>query len=407
MHGRWIGSAFLAVSCAVLGGAGDCVLPGPTNHQITVGQGFTDVSPHQIVRTTGNVIYTVAPTCASFPNCPNNVIRVFKGNQPGTPTAFIEVDAAHAPGSSVGAVSTAIDGSNQIHVVYNKKSGSAKYAIFDTNQDLWVWSETLGSTGWTDFTQGMEGTAIALDASGTPHVIFTTRTGTNNAMRLKYTENAGGGWTTPIDVADKVDCNPASAYCAAWHPTLAFTPSGDLLLAWLNGTDDYVPDGRIRIRTRTAAGTWQASVAINDTVMTGLDNGPSMIVTTDGVAHITFDNNANKIRYWYNAGAGWLGDKQPPGQVTHDPSLGTDLLDTVYIYGHGTPQGGIGGHGENMYYFSKPAGGSWGAWTLYASGSVDSSVSTRWSQFFHFHPENMDILYWFDAYPNVLIAGVN
>jgi len=395
-------------ACLEQGGTDDCSGSGLTNHQITVGQGYSDVSPHQIVRTTANVLYTVAASCSSYPDCPDNVIHVFEGNQPGTPTAFVEADAAHAPGTSVGAVSVAIDGANQIHVLYNQKTGSAIYAVFDTTTDTWVSSETLGATGWTDFTQGQEGTALAVDASGVPHAIFTTRTGPNNAVRLKYTQRLSTGWVAPIDVADQVDCNPPdSDYCGAWHPTLAFTPSGDLLLAWLNSVGDYVPDGRIRVRKRTAAGAWSASVAIPDDAMSGLDNGPSMIVTADGVAHITFDNTDNEIRYWYDAGAGWLGDQQPPSQVTHDPSLGVDLSNTLHIFGHGTPQGDVGGHGENMYFFSKPSGGAWGSWTLYASGSVDSSVSTRWSQFFHFHPENMDILYWADAYPNVLLVGVN
>lgn len=400
-------SLLLAPLLFTLGGADTCSLPSPTNRQIPSGQGYTDVSPHQIVRTSANVIYTVTPTCADYPDCPNNAIRVHKGNQPGTPTAFLEVDAAHAPGGGVGQPAVAIDGTNKIHVIWNKRTGSMRYATFDTTTDLWSAAESLGTSGWTDFGQGEQGTALALDASGTPHAVWSTRTGINNRLRLKYARRLAGGWETPIDVADVVDCNPASDYCNAWHPTLAFTPSGELLLAWLNGTYDYVPDGRIRIRKRTAAGTWQPSVALAADAMSGIDQGPSLIVGTDGVAHIAFCDTQNRIRYWYDAGAGWKGDKQPASQQTHNPSLGIDLTNTVYIYGHGTPQGGLGGHGNNMYYFAKPPGGSWSAWTLYASGSIDSSASTRWSQFFHYHPENVDILYWGDSYPNYLFVGVN
>ncbi len=390
-----------------LSGADECLVPSPSNHQIAWGQGYSDVSPHQIVRTTANIIYTVAPTCADYPDCPNNVIRVHKGNQAGTPTAYTELDAAHAPGGGVGSVAVAIDGQDKIHVLWHKRSGTMRYAVFDTATSAWGTAESLGSTGWTDFGQGEEGVGIALDSSGIPHAVWNTRTGINNRLRIQYARRPSTGWTTPVEVSDVVDCNPASDYCNAWHPTLAFTPGGDLLLAWLNGTYDYVPDGRVRVRKRTAAGTWQSSVAISSSAQSGIDQGPSMIVTTDGVAHLTFLDTSNRIRYWYDDGTGWKGDLQPSTQVTHNPSLGTDLTGAIFIYGHGTPVGPISGHGNNLYYFTRARGGLWSAWTLYASGSIDSSVSTRWSQFFHHHPENRDTLYWGDSYPNYLYVGVN
>jgi len=67
-------SLLLVPLVVVLGGTDTCSLPSPTNRQIASGQGYTDVSPHQIVRTSSNVIYTVTPTCADYPECPNNAI---------------------------------------------------------------------------------------------------------------------------------------------------------------------------------------------------------------------------------------------------------------------------------------------------------------------------------------------
>ncbi len=405
--GIWRSALWITLAL-VCGGADQCELATSTNHQLVVGRGYTDVSPHQLVRTSANVIYTVAPDCASYPTCPNNAIHVFKAKAAGTPTGFTEKDAAHAPSGGVGSPAVGIDGSDRIHVIWNKSTGTTKYSVFDTTTDTWGTNEVLGSSGWTDFTQGQEGTALAIDATGIPHAVWTQRSGPNNSFRLVYQRRLSSGWETPIDVADVVDCNPPSSYCSAWHPTLAFAPNGTLWLAWLNGTEDYVPDGRIRARKRKASGEWKPSKEIPDNAMTGLDNGPSMIITPDGTVHLTFDDTKNHIRYWYRAGSGWMGDQQPPSQVTHDPSLGTNMSGKIYIYGHGTPQGGIGGHGDNMDYFAKPAGGAWGAWTVYdANPNVDSSVSTRWSQFFFYHPENVDILYWNDNYPNVLYAGIN
>jgi hypothetical protein len=132
--------------------------------------------------------------------------------------------------------------------------------------------------------------------------------------------------------------------------------------------------------------------------MTAIDNGPSLLVTADGIRHLTFLNTNNQIRYWYDAGSGWRGDSQPPTQQTHNPSLGPDGAGGVYLYGHGTPHGGLEGHGDHLYRFHRPAGGSWSAWTLYVTGAFDSSVSTRC-------PERVDILFWADPYPNVLYLG--
>src|SRR3954463_2110516 len=64
-------------------------------HAIAVGPGFTDVSPHQLVRTGGDILYTIAPTCDSYPSCPNNSLHVYRANQPGTPASFAEQDVTH------------------------------------------------------------------------------------------------------------------------------------------------------------------------------------------------------------------------------------------------------------------------------------------------------------------------
>jgi hypothetical protein len=51
--------------------------------------------------------------------------------------------------------------------------------------------------------------------------------------------------------------------------------------------------------------------------------------------------------------------------------------------------------------------GAPGAFTLYASGSFDSSVRVRWEQFFQPFRGEVDVVYWNDAYPNTPVAGVN
>ena len=345
------------------------------------------------------MLYIIVPTCASYPNCPGNALVVYRANAAGTPTAFTAQDVTHQP-SGVGSSASAIDGQNRIHTLWLSRDGRVNYAVFDTGSNIWGAVTALETTGWTSFGQGDEGVGLALDAGGNPHAVWNVQ-GDDGRLHIHYATRTGGAWSTPVAV-DDVALAPNHS---SRHPALAFGPDGALWLAWLDGSFNYTPDGTIHVRTRTSAGVWGASAAIADSAMTTIDNGPSLLVTGDGVVHLTFLNTSDVIRYWYFSADTWHGDRQPATQVTHDPSLGPDGEGGVYIYGHGTPTGGIEGHGDNLYRFHRAANGAWSGWTLYATGAYDSSVSTRWAQFFQSFPQRTDILYWADPYPNVLFLG--
>ncbi|MBI5533340.1 MAG: hypothetical protein HY898_11525 [Deltaproteobacteria bacterium] len=382
---------------------GGAAVAAGANHALEVGPGFTDVSPHQLVRTKAGVLYAFAPECSSYPACPSNALRAYRGAVEAAPGTFALADAAHQPRGDIGTAAVAIDGADKVHVLFTERSdgGSAKYAVFDTASDTWGGAEVIESTGWTTFGQGDEGAAIAVDAAGTPHAAWTYSSG--GALHVHWAMRTAGRWSLPSQLDDA----PLAPNHNTWHPTLAFAPGGELWIAWLDGSTNYAPDGTIRTRRRAGDGTWTPSLAIAEPAMTGIDNGPSLLVTADGVAHLTFCNTKNQIRYWYEAGQGWQGDRQPAAQVTHNPSLGPDGAGGVYIYGHGAPSDGtLDGHGDNLYRLHRPAGAaSWSEWTLYANGAFDSSVTTRWSQFFHYLPTTLDVGYWANDYPNVLWIG--
>jgi hypothetical protein len=348
------------------------------------------------------VLYIVVPTCDSYPACPGNTLKVYRGNQPGTPTQFIEEDAAHAPSGEIGSSAIAIDGSDVIHALWNDRYGRVRYGTFSPVSGTWMDIVTLAQTNWTTFGQGDEGVALAISNTGEPHAAWNGEDASAQ-LHIYHAFAVQGLWTSPTQVDDV----PLDVNHSAWHPTLAFAPDGRLVLAWLDGTFNGADDGVIRVRERLPTGDWTASIAISDQARTSIDNGPSLLITTDNVQHLTFVNYGDVVRYWYNDGSGWRGELQPPNQVTHDPSLGPDCGGGVYIYGHGTPQGSIDGHGDDLFRFHKPRGGSWGAWTHYTTGSFDSSVSTRWSQFFFYHQQIIDVVYWSDPYPNVLYFGTS
>ncbi len=398
-----IGQTSVGIFAFITSSDGDTHVAAAGNHTIAIGPGFTDVSPHQLVRTSANILYTVAPTCDAYPSCPGNSLRVYRADQAGTPTTFSEQDAAHRP-ANVGSSAIAIDGTDTVHVLWNDRAGNVNYRTFSPTNNLWSNTTVVATTNWTDFGQGDEGVALAVDSNGMPHAAWSAK-GSDSILHVYY-GNKGGSWS-----AQQVDDIPLSNNRRTLHPTVAFTATNALVVSWLEGTFNYVPDGIIRLRTRSSAGTWATTQTINDPdgAMTTIDNGPSLLITPDGTIHLTFlaANPADQVRYWYNSGAGWQGDRQPPAQITHDPSLGPDGNGGVFIYGHGTPTP-VDGHGDNLYSFHKAAGATtWEPWTLYVTGSYDSSVSTRWAQFFHTFPQEIDIVYWADAYPNNLSLGTD
>jgi len=117
-----IGQIGIGVFAFVASSGGNAHVDAAGSHTIAVGPGFSDVSPHQLVRTSTNVLYTVVPTCDSYPSCPGNTLRVYRADQPGTPVSFTEQDSTHRPGG-VGSSAIAIDGADTIHVLWNDRTG--------------------------------------------------------------------------------------------------------------------------------------------------------------------------------------------------------------------------------------------------------------------------------------------
>jgi len=389
-----------------------------------VGAGYTDVSPHQIVRDSNNYLYVVAPNGTKFKGNTAAQLLVWKGNQNGAPTSYTVQDQIHSPGFPKTGISitpgittsaSAIDGSDVIHSVWIDGQGntlgtpgSFYYAQLNTVTGKWGAATKIANTNWTGYVPGDEGVALELDSLGNPHVFWTVKIGTQ--LRVYYANRIGGTWSTPFLADDATTVN-------AWHPTMAFAPNGDLLLAYIDGVGNYSHDGTVRTRVRHSTGIWDASLSIPvSQVYTGIDNGPSLLITPDGIQHITFCGNLNDIEYWYNSGAGWTGDQQPHNngqpQITHDPALGPDGAGGLYIYGHGTPAG-VRGNGANKYRFQKVAGEtSWGPWTLVVTNSmIDDSTSTRWSQFHFNYPTTVDFTYWTHVVPNfhnfMIFTGTN
>ena len=166
------------------GGSGTGTSAGERNPSVLVGLGYSDVSPHQLVRTSDDLLYVLVPSCAAYPNCPANTLNVYRANQPGAPTGFSVQDVAHSP-TGLGSSASAIDGQNRIHILWLARDGHVNYAIFDTVSNTWGPTTTLALSNWTTFGQGDEGVALALDANGDPHAVWNALGGDGH-LHIEY-----------------------------------------------------------------------------------------------------------------------------------------------------------------------------------------------------------------------------
>jgi len=390
-----------------------------SNWNVQVGDGYSDVSPKQLVRTKSNYLYTIAPNCDVYPDFTSNgldqSIRVHKSSGVGVPSAFTRKDSANEPTAVTGSAA-AIDSSDNIHIAWVARSTSSlarylRYSVFDTSTDTWGTHTTISSLlDFDDIGQGDQSVSIAIDASDKAHIVFlsTNGTGTLSDRRIYYTNNVSGSWSTPLRLDSDVTYTGNQK---AWHPNIAFDSSGNIITLWEKG--DFNDGQNGVIYSKFYNGSWGSSVqasAAGDNILVGIDQSTSLLVTPDGTFHTTYilysgTNSQKYIRYRYSTDSGstWSGNN-PTNQATHNPSLGW-TGSKVRIIAHGTPDGS--NHGENLYYFEGDGGSaSWGSWTQFVTGTnYDSSVNTRWSQFNHNYPNTFDIIYWNDAYPNVLYAG--
>ncbi len=392
----------LAIFVVVISSCGSCQ---PTT---TAGAGFTDVSPRQLVRSEAGYLYAVVPTCDLYPACAGSEIRAYRGTELLGATKYQLIDPVNSPRDGAVSTAAALDANGLIQVIWIARSGMVRSAAINTATDQWTSIRDIEDSNWTDFGQGDQGVALAVDAAGRAHAFWNRRIDTH--LHIRHSVLVGRSWTAPETVDDVVLTDRGNA----WHPTVAFAPDGTLWLAWLHGSGNYKPDGVIRVRELSPAGRWEASVPIPGGAMTGIDNGPSMLVTPDGVVHLAFGDTGNVATYWYRNASGWHGDRQPPQTRTHNPSLGPDGRGGVFLYAHGTvPANDLAGHGMDLYSMRLPPGatagtvGIWGPWTRIFTGSFDSSVNARWAQFFNPYPALLDLAWWSDSYPNVLWIALN
>jgi hypothetical protein len=371
---------------------------------------------HQIVRTSGNILYTIAPNCDSYPDFTatglTQTIRVHKANQTGIPSSYTRKDSLNEPAAVVGSAA-AIDGSDNIHIAWSARSSLSntrylRYAVFDTSTDTWGAVTTiLSNLDYDDIGQGDENVAIAIDSNGKAHVVFLTTvgTGTLTNRRVYYTNNTTGSWAAATQVDSDITYTGNQK---AWHPGIAFDANGRVVATFLRGTFNGTADGTIYIRTQETNGTWNSSVSVASSVETGIDESVTLLIDSNNRYHFGYSGGKNgsgwqAVLYSYsdNGGTSWTANN-PSSLLTHNVTIGPNGSGGVRLWFHGTTSP------VDVHYVDGPGGsGSWSADTIFIAGTYDSSVGTRWAQYHFTNPNYVDVAYWDEAYPNVLYTGTD
>ncbi len=377
---------------------------------LALGAGHADASPHQLIRTSDDRAILFAGKMA------NNVVRVYRQVTSGLPTSPTEFSAGATvtvPSGNVIAVDAAYDGVGLVYVVANTSSGGIYLMPYEVGSGQFRATLTLASDGGqlvngSGLYAGTEGLAMALDFSGVLHVAYWT-----NGYRIRhctytYTNN------------QVTTCNPFTVDAGgaqATHPAVAISPvDGALTVAWQSDpTTNPGLNSRVLARRRGTDGSW-GTIETVSTVPPyygrgsngneiNVDTGPSLLITTDGVRHLVFNQHFDatgdygRVIYVRNSGSGWVTTSL--NWYSHASVIASGSGGRLAIIGHGGSKSTSAveacKNNRNMCYSILPAGGSWGQAQLFAqySGdlSYDGSPSAKWSAVGHYRPETIEFAF--------------
>lgn len=149
---------------------------------------------------------------------------------------------------------------------------------------------------------------IALDAWGSPHVVWTGQDGTTS--RIYYSENTGSGWSAPENISGTLPGSPVDDKL----PQIALDDDGNPHVTW-TGNDGAVR--RIYYSERNAVGVWQPLEIVSGAGPTPTNNSsPQMALDNDGNPHVTWTgqdgSGVDRTYYSEKTGAVW----PPPNSIS-------------------------------------------------------------------------------------------
>jgi hypothetical protein len=386
----------------------------PTTAVFSIGPGFTDTIPHQIIRTADDRVRVFAGQVQG-----SGTLVAYWTTKPGLPagTADFGGTAQVTDRAALTSVDAVYDGGQFVHVLVATQAGALEDYPFDTSANAFRPAKTLASGDPTvtgDYI-GTSGVSGAFDAAGTLHLAHWSAN--NHITYRAYTYGGSTDTLTPVSGPTQID-----ALGLANHPALAVSPVDDsITVAWVS---QVATPAQILVSTRASGGAWGAiQVASTGAVWTStsfglsIDQGPSLLITAEGTKRLTYienwdsTGNYGHVHYVENRGAGW--DDVPLAAYSHDPALAVDAGGDRYIIGHGSRQNTSCTSNLQMCTIKQNTDGTWGTPQTLATptgtDSFDSSPSVKWSVVGFNRSDTIEFLF-FDAvggsyYNTVLYYG--
>ncbi|MBA3871767.1 MAG: hypothetical protein H0X30_21685 [Anaerolineae bacterium] len=367
-----------------------------TNVFFPVGPGYSDVVPHQIVRTNDDRVYMIGGT-AQY----QTLLAVYWTQVAGLPaanafTGKVQIQLSVEPLS----VEAAYDGVDIIHILVNTRTSALYDYPFNIRTNtvkprIQISANSATVSGDYVGTSGLSG---MFDKTGLLNIVY-WQTG-NHVIYQPFTYNATSNTLQPTSAVVTVDKSGK-----ANHPSLAISPlDGSLTIAWVS---EFTSPAKILARTRTTAGVWgneevvsSASVWTSINFGLNVDQGPSFVIDAAGTKHIAYiqnydtTNQYGRVHYVRRSttDAAWVDTTL--NTYSHDPMMAINSAGEVYIIGHGAESAGLN---ADMYVSKRNADGTWGAAQLFAkhtgTDSFDASPSVKWSAVGWNRPDSVEFVF--------------
>ena len=399
------------------GSGGTVGPPSATATYFALGPGFSDVVPHQIIRTATDRLYVFAAQPSGTALTAQWTPKAGLPNSGSDFGGSAQTTLAAIPIS----VSPAYDGAATVHVFANLENGALVDVPFDLVTNAFRPARTIANGLGTvagDYL-GSSGVAAMVDNTGYLHVAYWTSA--NQIVHVSYSYNSSSDTLSQESAPIGIDITGN-----ARHPSLAVSPlDNSVTVAWVSLA---TTPKQIVARVRDTSGAWTAlqnvsnpSVDVWTSTSAGIDidQGPSLIITNDGVKHVAYIENYDSsgdygaVHYASNNGGGWT-DQKVAATYSHDPALAVTAAGQLYLIGHGhqndaAPQCRSE---DDICVSQRNTDGTWTAPNLFArhaaGGSFDSSPSVKWSVVGWNRPEAIEFLFFQTPYTApTLFYGAN
>jgi len=372
----------------------------------SVGPGFSDVVPHQLVRTASDLLYVFAARPYS------TTLAAYWTAGPGLPAASSAFSRATQRSLSATpiSISPAYDGRSIVYVTANLLNGRIVVIPFDLSSNTFGPEQVVAQDAATvsgDYI-GTSGISSMIDQTSTLHIAYWSSA--NQIVHVALTPN-GGGSLGVVSGPVRVDASGS-----ARHPSIAVSPlDNSVTIGWVSLA---TTPRRILARVRNASGQWSTvenvssasfDVWTSNAAGIDIDQGPSLVITTDGVKHLTYIENYDAsgdygaVHYVTNSGGAWT-DVKVPATYSHDPVVATNSANEVYIIGHGHPNDTAQAckSMDDICVSRRNPDGIWAAPTLFAAhppnASYDASPSVKWSVVGWNRPETIEFVFFETPY---------